>query len=946
MFVPPTGAVCSQSSTEEGRSGGEAERQRASPAVDVLGGNPQAAQNVAGESPPLAPQPVAAAPRPVPLFTNPFTVPLPDSSVLSFPSMETTLPGTLSRGGFKSTISQEVSAEESVAGVARSLPTSLTAEEQRLQARPLTSQVDGTIQELQYGSQTVKEKSNSNSQAKQVRPPQSAGPVITDEKRSITLDYKTGTNVELCGKVPCVHTSQCSHTPPPGAAESAGHRQDSKSALPPFPADNTENKQTDESKTQPKTVGEISHEAAETQKANSSESADTFKYVEKRPHTVKILEASKATESSHRLHSSRKETSVSTCSPLDAEKARAAQRSDTKNEQTDTTASSSDFRMLPGFSSSKESSSNPVKGCALPDPKLLVSLQAETSHTSHQVPSTKTSLIAEIVHSGDAQEIVVVREEAHISGGWSNMHLNQNYLLQREDGSVCRAAIVNELSTGEPKLYEGSVQAGMELDSQPVEVYEFCGLVEEVAEETVCVGSSVQIPHSPGYEVNLFNALLENADEDFEPSIHTVNENETIIISQQSLPSSGDDNMSIENTGVGHHLVLNPNQAVEMAHPGEVCLVQVAAVTSDSFTVEQTDTTTQTGPHCSQVSAAQSDLTEASSSAAVQTVSLKQEAEATAGSLTLLSPRVAGEDTVMQSSAVSLHVSTCVENQTPGFTVVSAIKPEVCSNDGTKVSPLTPSQCIQKAAAPTERKPGAPCATYSPGLINPKLLLLKPGETPLLKHPSSLLTKVSKQQNVDSKLTNPHSSLSGTASEECLQQTVSAADSLFAAQSSQKDQRSVNKTSDSEDRQPVSSAPVTPTASTNDAEAFTFTKTPTNQEDNTPRNLKTPPEATSPAASLTFRTLPASEEKEEEATSPANPNDAIGYPDDAEEESDDDEDEPMEEGEVHEALSGQVSSPEEDSDDEPDPDKDDMSTPSSSDKVAVAVIYTTNPYRK
>lgn len=946
MCVSPTGAVCSRSSTEEGRSGEEAERQRASPAVDVLGGNPQAAQNVAGESPRLAPQPVAAAPCPVPPITNPSTVPLPDSSDSAFPSMENILPATLPRGDFEDVISQELSAEESIAGVAGSLPASLTkdcsssAKVQRLPARPpFTSQIDGTVQELHYMSQTVKEKTNTNSQPKQIQPPrQSAEPVcITKEKQSITLEYKTetGTNVELCGKGPHIHTSQCSHKPPSGAAESASHQQDSKSALPSFPTDNAENKQTDQSKTKLKTVREILHKATEMHKANSLESVKTFKYDET-PHSAKILEASKSRELSHGSFSFRKETSVSTCSPLEADQV----GSNTKNEQTDTTASSSDFKMLPEFSSLKGCSSSPVKGPALSDPNLLVSLQAETSHTLHQVPSTETSLIAEIVHSDDAREIVVVREEAHISGSWSNMHLNQNYLLQREDGSVCRAAIVNELSTGEPKLYEGSVQASMELDSQPVEVYEFCGLVEEVAEETVCVGSSMQIPHSPGYEVNLFNALLENADEDFEPSIHAVNDN-TIIISQQSLPSSSD--MSVENTGVaavGHHLVLNSNQAVEMAHSGEVCLVQVAAVTSDSFAVEQTDTTTQTGTHCSQVSAAQSDVTEVSGSTAVQTIFPEQEAEVTAGSLSLLSPLVTNQDTGTQSSStVSLHIS-CVENQTPGFTVVSAIKPEVCSNDGTKVFP--PSTPSQNVAAATESKPEALCATFPPGLINPSLLLLKPGETPLLKHPSSLLAKVSKQQNVDIQLANAHSSLCGTVSEECLPRTISAADSISASLSSQKDECSVNKTLASVDvEQPASSgftslqfeqtASVTPTASTSNSEALTFIRMPTEEKDHDPQNLETPPEATSPAAPLTFHMLPASVKKEEPTPTPSSINDN-SYPDDAEDESDDmEQDEMAGESEVQDSISGQVSSPEEESEDEPDPDKND--TPSSSHKV-------------
>nr|XP_015817928.2 helicase SRCAP isoform X1 [Nothobranchius furzeri] len=922
-----------------------------------------------------------------------------------------TLPGTPPSSNLKDFVSQEVPSEESIAGLARSLPTSLSedcsssADMQRLQSSfcpPLKSQIDSTLQEIQYGSQTIKEESLANSQANQIQSPgESVEPVVvaeTEKERSI-VEYKTetGIHVELGGKehtgaeilfrpqsqicftvssssvpqssigfkiqesgesrvieqsdmVPLVSTSQCSQKLLSCDAESAGCLQVSESALSLYSTGNTEIKHSDQSKTQPTTIKDIS------EKANSLESVETFKYAKLQPPSAEMFETSKAAEPSHGLYSSaRNKISASTCSPPEAEQV----DGNSKDELVDSAPSF--FTMLPEFSSTKESSSNPTTGCPLSDTSLLVSLQsgevvgAETSHIANHSLSTETSLIAKIVHTGDAQEIVVVGEEAHISGDWSNMHLNQNYLLQREDGSVCEAAIVNELSTGEPKLYEESIQAGIELGSQPVEVYELCGLVEEVAEETVCVGSGVPIPHSPGYEVNLFNALLENTDEDFEPTIHTVGENDTIIISQQPLPSSGDDshNLSIQNAGVaavGHHLVLNSNQAVEVAHSSEVCLVQVTAVTSDSFTVEQTGTTTQTGTPCSQVSAAQSELMEVSDSAAVQTVYPKQEAEITAGSLSLLSPLVTSVDTGIQSpTAVSLHIS-CVENQTSGFTVVSAINPDVCPNEGTKVSPpLTQSQSIQNIVV--DSKPEVFCTTYSTGVLSPKLLLLKPGEAPLLKHPPSLFAKMSKQPNADSKLTHAHGSLSGTVSEDGLPPTVSTAEPLPAPPSlcslNDQTQMSVSKMSEvaapvevqqlalsgTTSRQFGQTDSVTPTASTVTSEGSPLLNTSSSNEDLTPQTVAVPLETTPVATSHAKDTLMAAEKEEPIVSLSTNPSDSNSYPDDVEEESDDmDQDDPVEEGEVHEDISGQVSSAEEDSDDEPDPDRNEMTTPSSSHK--------------
>lgn len=1023
--------MCSGGSTEEGRSGEEAVRQLASPApaVDVLGGNPQAAQNVAGESSRHAPQPVTAAPRPVPPFTNPSTVPLPETNTSTLRGMENA-PETLPvSSDFKDSISEEVPAEENIAevvGVAASLTEgcSSSAEMQKLPAPlcPLlasNTQFDSILQELQYGSQTDTEKSHSNSETNQIQTPREGAALVvitgTKEKQFVTVEYRpeTGKNLELGGKertggnilpqpqsqicfttcsVPqssvgfkvttehgaeeqsdrdsIVHASQGSHKPLSGAAEQAGGHQDSKLSTPLFPSPgSSEIKQTDLSKTQPKIVKEISNDVGEIQKTNSLESVETCEHVkalaEAQPLSAEILETQKTSESLCSVPSNTAGkadgNNQRSCDPPEGE---AVERS-TGEEQTDTTISSSDFTVLPECSANQDSSS-PSAAPPLFDTGLVVSL-AETSHSSDHIHTTETPLISELVHSTHAQEIVVVGEEAHISGDWSNVHLNQSYLLQREDGSVCEAAIVNELSselsTGEPKRYEETVQAGIELHSQQVEVYEFCSLVEEVAEETVCAGSSAQIPHSPAYEVNLFNALLENPEEyrgkedlesHLEPSVHTINESDTLIISQQPFPTSDDvnqlqvcsNNSSVQNTrvaAVGHHLVLDANPAVEVANSSEVCLLEVAALTSDSFTVEQTDTSTQILTTCSQVSAALSNQTEVIASPGIHTVAQKQETEPTAGVLSLVSP----------VGSVTVHVSHVENqpslNQTTAVTVVSATNPEACvsSRAGIIETPAlteTPAQSIQNLAVPIQTKPETFCITNTSGTINSNLLLLKPGATPLLKHPPSFLAKVSQQQNATGKLANAHISWSGTESEECLPQTVSAADSLCAALSSQKDQTqcSVNKTSVtaaplvSVQQATVSgnitlqlahTASVTLTSSTikSDKEALIVSKTSSEAG-------PAPQVGTTLSMPHALDILTASAEREgTTSTSPTDPQPDSLY---AEEESEDmEQDEATMEAEAREATSGQVSSPDEGSDEEPDNDKTESEMSGSTHKV-------------
>lgn len=983
-------------------------RQLASPApaVDVLGGNPQAAQNVAGESSRHAPQPVATAPRPVPPFTNPSTVPLPESNTSTLRGMENTPEILLVTSDPKDSTSEEVPTEANIAEVAAPLTEGCSSStEMQKPPAPLCpllaskTQIDSILQELQYGSESATEKSHSNSQTNQIQTPREGAALVlitgTKEKQLVTVEYKpeTGTNVELGGKehtggnilpqsqicftsVPqpsvgfevttergaeqqsdrdaVVHASQGSHNPLSIAAEQAGGHQDSKLSTLFLPSSgNSEIKRTDISETQPKIIKDISYDVGEMQKTNSLGSVETFEHaktpVEAQPPSAEILETQKARESLCSVPGN-------TAGEADGYNQRScdlpegeAVECGTGGEQTDTTISASDFTVLPECSATQHSSS-PSTAPPLFDTGLVVSI-AETSHCSDRIHTTETPLISGLVHSTHTQEIVVVGEEAHITGDWSNMHLNQSYLLQREDGSVCEAAILSELSpelsTGEPKRYEETVEADIELHSQQVEVYEFCSLVEEVAEETVCAGSSAPIPHSPAYDVNLFNALLENPEEysvkedlksHLEPSVHTINESDTLIISQQPLPAPDDANQlqvccnsSVQNTRVAaveHHLVLDASPAVEVANSSKVCLLEVATLTSDSFTVEQTDTSAQILTSCSQVSAALSNQTEVIASPGINTVPQKQDTEL----ISLVSP----------VGSVTVHV----ENQTPTVTVVSATNPEACvsSHAGNIETPAlteTPSQSIQNFSVPLQTKPETFCITNTSGAINSNLLLLKPGVTPLLKHPHSLLAKVSQQQNAAGKLANAHSSWSGTESEECLPPTVSAADSVCA--SLDQAQCSVNKTSVTAAplvsvQQPTVSgnitlqlahtASVTSTSSTSksDKEALTVSTT-SSKADPAPRVGTT--DVTPLSAPRALDILATSSEREGAlSTSPTDPQPNSLY---TEEESEDMEQvEAALETDTLEATSGQVSSPEEGSDEEPDDKTESEMTASSS----------------
>ncbi|XP_030195766.1 helicase SRCAP isoform X2 [Gadus morhua] len=371
-----------------------------------------------------------------------------------------------------------------------------------------------------------------------------------------------------------------------------------------------------------------------------------------------------------------------------------------------------------------------------------------------QISTVDVPMISEMVHSSETQRIVIVGDPSHLGGDWSEMHVNQSYLVQQEDGSICEASVVNDLSSGQPKLYG----EGLQLDSQPV-VYEICSLVEGVAEETICVSSTVQ-PHSPGYEVNLFNALLDHSEEypgkeglslHMEAPLCGVSEADGVLIAQQAFPLSGasavmSHNVSISHPGtaaLGSRLVSDISQAVQVPGLSELCVVTASS--------EQHPLTPRLPA-------------DAVVSYMVEAPSLQMGGpEPSAGSSALVSPVqfVIPEEVAMDSSlAVSIQTDP---PQCPGVTVENAVQLGACgapSDGGTKDK-----STLSRAATPETASPA----------VNRKFL--PHTKSPLLGQTPSVLSQVPEMQNsAEHVLANAHSLRAGSVSEECLPKTVSLTD--------------------------------------------------------------------------------------------------------------------------------------------------------------------------
>ncbi|XP_034049182.1 helicase SRCAP isoform X2 [Thalassophryne amazonica] len=293
-------------------------------------------------------------------------------------------------------------------------------------------------------------------------------------------------------------------------------------------------------------------------------------------------------------------------------------------------------------------------------------------------------------------------------------------------------------------------------------------------------------------------------------------------------------------------------------------------------------------------------------------------AEAAVGSLSLISPMeiVSTADSGMGlSTAVSVHVSH-VQNQ-----------PSLIQSSGVLVvNPTIPEAFEGIKEAPVKSKPETVHYTQVSALLNPKLLFLKRSE-PLLKHPTSFLTQVSKERNAFSNMTNTDGACSDTVSDKCLPQSVSAEDSLSesVAPSGQQSQMQCSVTSSASD-----------TLTESEKDPLFVSKISAGETGHIPHSVSTPIEDTPPICD-TLGILSASMEREGSVATPGSSNDAISQPGSflLEEGEEMEQDESPGAVDHHGDTPGQASSPDESSEEEPEEDQTEyeMGTPTQAHKV-------------
>ncbi|XP_036428721.1 helicase SRCAP isoform X2 [Colossoma macropomum] len=125
--------------------------------------------------------------------------------------------------------------------------------------------------------------------------------------------------------------------------------------------------------------------------------------------------------------------------------------------------------------------------------------------------------------------------------------------------------------------------------------------------------------------------------------------------------------------------------------------------------------------------------------------------------------------TAASSTQREMSHASCMQNMVPKPAVCSTVESTFTMSDPNLIN--TTSAVQEEEVKLTERKPDVSRISLPSGVIDPKLLILKRGETPLLKHPPSILAKISRIQD-------PHVQ-SGTPSDdsvsvECLFENDSA----------------------------------------------------------------------------------------------------------------------------------------------------------------------------
>ncbi|XP_022524623.2 helicase SRCAP isoform X1 [Astyanax mexicanus] len=119
---------------------------------------------------------------------------------------------------------------------------------------------------------------------------------------------------------------------------------------------------------------------------------------------------------------------------------------------------------------------------------------------------------------------------------------------------------------------------------------------------------------------------------------------------------------------------------------------------------------------------------------------------------------------------------SCMQNVFPKPTVCSSVASTLTLSDLSLIN--TTSSVQEENVELTENKPDVSHISLSSGVIDPKLLILKRGETPLLKHPPSMLAKISRNQDSAVQSSTPNDGLD-TVSVECLFENDSAVDPMY-----------------------------------------------------------------------------------------------------------------------------------------------------------------------
>uniref|UniRef100_A0A8C8II48 Snf2-related CREBBP activator protein n=1 Tax=Oncorhynchus tshawytscha TaxID=74940 RepID=A0A8C8II48_ONCTS len=432
------------------------------------------------------------------------------------------------------------------------------------------------------------------------------------------------------------------------------------------------------------------------------------------------------------------------------------------------------------------------------------SVEVQMSNPEH-VTRMETPLVSAHILSTDTQGAVML-------GGETSLELSEevqvNQCILPEEHDVIE--LNSELSSGETKLFIEGTHSDIEMSQLAAgefEIYSFAE--EEIATEVV--GERLSL--SPSYEVNLFNPLIEHSENctaSEGQDIHlpsppqTGNDNDQAIIQQG--PLSSDHGLSEMEVCSNDFIPSLSTQDVEMTderynlEPENTTTEVDAAVVEDSSevdlvitvpgsdtTVGQADTCTQATAPCMETSTAVSDHRGVSVSPTTHlsdTQKLPGETEigSTTSKSSLVSPMEELTEFVVQStsqhsievlsSPITVHLSeskgqNCPLKVVPGVTLQSTTEPESCvSSHG---GPENPQPCPTLTETPvhtqqdvdgavnvtstTEVKPEASRSVLSSGVIDPKLLLLKRGDTPLLKHPPSLLLGLCVQQS--NSLTHP-----------------------------------------------------------------------------------------------------------------------------------------------------------------------------------------------